>query len=237
MIITWQTQLLERADQNKREILNRFFKTAPGEYGYGDQFIGLTVPENRKISRTYHHADFNLILEMLQNPIHEFRLAALLALVEKYNRSKTDEARNEIAEFYISNCHLANNWDLVDLSTEYILGEEILKGRHIDDIISLSKSESIWERRCAVVATLTPVRKGQLDFAFDLCHRLIRDTKPLMHKAVGWVLRECGKKNRMRLETFLQNHISSISATTLSYATEKFSPEERTMWRTLRKNS
>lgn len=234
MINDWQKQLTDVADSDKVEVLNRFFKTAPGEYGHGDTFIGITVPENRKISKTYHHASFDEILEMLRHPIHEFRLAALLALVEKYKRAKTDSARDEIARFYISICHLANNWDLIDLSTEYILGEEILKGRHIDDAISLCQSDSLWERRASVVSTLTPVRKGQLDLALDLCHRLIADPEPLMRKAVGWVLRECGKKDRPRLEAFLTDHINDISAITLSYAIEKFSPDERAAWRNLR---
>lgn len=234
MIKHWQKQLNDVADSTKVEVLNRFFKTAPGEYGHGDTFIGITVPENRKISKTYHHASLDEILEMLHQPIHEFRLAALLALVEKYKRAKTDSARDEIARFYISICHLANNWDLIDLSTEYILGEEILKGRYIDDAIRLSQSDSLWERRAAVVSTLTPVRKGQLDLALNLCHRLISDSEPLMRKAVGWVLRECGKKDRSRLEAFLTEHINDISAITLSYAIEKFTPNERAAWRKLR---
>lgn len=231
MINDWQKQLTEIADLDKVDTLNRFFKTAPGEYGHGDVFIGLTVPENRKISKNYHQATFAEFSEMLASPIHEFRLAALLALVEKYRRSKSDGARDEIAKYYISICHLANNWDLIDLSTEYIIGEEILKGRHIDDIISLSQSDILWERRAAVVSTLTPVRKGRLNLAFDLCHRLISDPEPLMRKAVGWVLRECGKKDRSRLEAFLHDHIRDISAITLSYAIEKFLPNERAEWR------
>lgn len=230
----WKKQLLDAADPTKATHLSRFFKTAPGEYGHGDTFIGITVPDNRKISKTYHHASFDDILIMLRHPVHEFRLGALLALVEKYKRTKTDDGRDEIARFYISICHLANNWDLIDLSTEYILGEEILKGRHIDDAINLTRSDSLWERRAAVVSTLTPVRKGQLDLALDLCHRLIADPEPLMRKAVGWVLRECGKKDRSRLEAFLTDHINDISAISLSYAIEKFSPDERAAWRKLR---
>lgn len=234
MIKNWQSQLIAAADPVKIETLNRFFKTAPGEYGHGDTFIGLTVPDNRIISKNYHQASLDEISEMLVHPTHEFRLAALLALVEKYKRSKRDDDRETIARYFISNCHLANNWDLVDLSTPYILGEELLRSRHIDDAISLSRSHSIWERRSAVVATLTPVRNAQLDLAIDLCHRLISDPEPLMRKAVGWVLRECGKKDRGRLEAFLKHHIADISAISLSYAIEKFTPDERTAWRKLR---
>ncbi|MDE5553855.1 MAG: DNA alkylation repair protein, partial [Muribaculaceae bacterium] len=106
MIKDWQKQLNDAADSTKVEVLNRFFKTAPGEYGHGDMFIGITVPENRKISKNYHQASFDVILEMLRHPVHEFRLAALLALVEKYKRSKTDTVRDEISRFYISICHL-----------------------------------------------------------------------------------------------------------------------------------
>lgn len=237
MLKIWQDELTASASHDKIADLSRFFKTAPGEYAEGDQFIGLSVPDNRRISKKYFQADLSIITAMLDSEIHEFRLAGFLALVERYRKAKTDTDRRAITKFYLDNCHKADNWDLVDLSAEYIIGEELLAGRSADDILRLSSSPLLWHRRVAVVSTLMPVRKGRLDEAFEMCHRHISDTEPLMRKAVGWVLRECGKKDRRRLELFLDQHIDSISATTLSYATEHFSPAEREYWRTSRKAS
>lgn len=237
MLKIWQDELTASASHDKIADLSRFFKTAPGEYAEGDLFIGLSVPDNRRISKKYFQADLSIITAMLDSEIHEFRLAGFLALVERYRKAKTDTDRRAITKFYLDNCHKADNWDLVDLSAEYIIGEELLAGRSADDILRLSSYPLLWHRRVAVVSTLMPVRKGRLDEAFEMCHRHISDTEPLMRKAVGWVLRECGKKDRRRLELFLDQHIDSISATTLSYATEHFSPAEREYWRTSRKAS
>lgn len=234
MIQKWQTELREKSSPEKIEILNRFFKTGEGQYGEGDIFIGLTVPANREISRKYFDVDFHIIRSMLESPVHEFRLAALLALVERYRRSDIT-ARQTIARHYLDICHLANNWDLVDLSAPYIIGAELLAGRSDDDILVLSSSPLLWHRRIAVVSTLAPVRKGRLDLAFAMCRRHVTDPEQLMQKAVGWVLRECGKKDRRRLEQFLDDNIAAISATTLSYAIEKFTSEERDFWRSKRK--
>lgn len=237
MLKIWQDELTASASHDKIADLSRFFKTAPGEYAEGDRFIGLSVPDNRRISKKYFLADMSIITAMLDSEIHEFRLAGFLALVERYRKAKTDTDRRAITKFYLDNCNKADNWDLVDLSAEYIIGEELLAGRSANDILRLSSSPLLWHRRVAVVSTLMPVRKGRLDEAFEMCHRHISDTEPLMRKAVGWVLRECGKKDRRRLELFLDQHIDSISATTLSYATEHFSPAEREYWRTSRKAS
>lgn len=237
MLKIWQDELTASASHDKIADLSRFFKTAPGEYAEGDLFIGLSVPDNRRISKKYFQADLSIITAMLDSEIHEFRLAGFLALVERYRKAKTDTDRRAITKFYLDNCHKADNWDLVDLSAEYIIGEELLAGRSANDILRLSSSPLLWHRRVAVVSTLMPVRKGRLDEAFEMCHRHISDTEPLMRKAVGWVLRECGKKDRRRLELFLDQQIDSISATTLSYATEHFSPAEREYWRTSRKAS
>ncbi|MDE6702859.1 MAG: DNA alkylation repair protein [Muribaculaceae bacterium] len=236
MVDNWTRQLNERAKPEKISDLMRFFKCGPGEYAEGDIFIGLTVPDNRAVSRTFFDAPIEIIDSMIDNPVHEYRLAGLLALVERYRKTKDPVGRNEIARHYIEICHKANNWDLVDLSTEYILGHEIVAGRCLDDIERLSNSDNLWEQRVAIIATLTPIRQGELDLAFELCHRYISRPHPLLRKAVGWILRECGKKDRGRLEEFLAEHISEISATSLSYATEHFTPEARLKWRTLRKN-
>ena len=237
MLENWKHQLKEKAKPEKIDDLMRFFKTGPGEYAEGDIFIGLNVPDNRAISKKYFDAPIDIIDAMIDDPVHEHRLAGLLALVERYRKTKDQDERNNIAKHYVDICHKANNWDLVDLSTEYILGREILEGRCLDEIDRLSKSDNLWEKRVAIVATLTPVRKGQLDLAFELCHNYITLPHPLLRKAVGWVLRECGKKDQARLEKFIKNHIPEISATTLSYATEKFNPEQRKFWQLERRKA
>lgn len=237
MVEIWKQQLNEKAKPEKINDLKRFFKTGPGEYAEGDIFIGLTVPDNRSISRKFFDAPIETIDSMINDPVHEYRLAGFLALVERYRKTKDPEARHKIARHYIDICHKANNWDLVDLSTEYILGFEIMEGRCLDDIDRLSNSDNLWKQRVAIISTLTPIRNGKLDLAFDLCHRYISRPHPLLRKAVGWVLRECGKKDRARLEEFLSEHITEISATTLSYAIEHFTPEQRTYWRTRRKST
>lgn len=232
----WKLLLDEKSDPDKREVLQRFFKTGKGEYGEGDVFIGLSVPRNREISRMFHDSPLTDIDGMLTERIHEYRLAGWLALVERYRRAKTPEERQDIAAHYIARCHLANNWDLVDLSAPYIVGKELAEGRCGEDVRRLSLSENLWERRVAVVATLMPVRNGSCDMAYEICHVLIADRHPLIRKAVGWVLRECGKKDKQRLERFLDKNIDVISAVTISYSTEKFKAEEREYWRKRRKN-
>ena len=237
MLQKWQTELRSKSHPEKIEGFNRFFKNGKGQYGEGDVFIGISVPDNRAISRRYFDTPAEVICEMLDSPVHEFRLGALLAMVEKYRRAKDDSARRTIARQYIAVAHRANNCDLVDLSAPYIIGAELCAGRSRDDIDALSSSPLLWHRRIAVVSTLMPVRYGRLDEAFDMCGRHIADSEALMQKAVGWVLRECGKKDRSRLESFLERHIATISATTLSYATEKFNPDERVKWRGKRKSN
>lgn len=233
----WQTALRSVAKEEKIAILSSFFKTAPGEYGEGDIFIGVTVPDNRSVARAYSGSSIEVIAEMLDSPVHEFRLSALLALVYRYKKSKNIEEKNSIIDFYITNSHKCNNWDLVDLSAGYLLGEEIHAGRRIEQLKTLSTSPTLWHRRIAVVATLTSVRRGVLDLAIEQCTLHISDPEPLMQKAVGWVLREVGKKSEAALNAFLTKNISRISSITLSYATEKLDKPSRKAWQALRKQS
>lgn len=237
-LMQWQQELRVAAKPEKTAILSGFFKTGKGEYGEGDIFIGLTVPDNRSISRRYSALAFADIAEMINSHVHEFRLAGMLALVERYKTAKKHpEQREAVVEFYLANGHKANNWDLVDLSSPYILGHEIAEGRHIEDIDRLIESGNLWLQRIAMVAMLNPVMKhGDTSLATATASRLISHPHDLMRKAVGWVMREVGKKDAATLRGFLAEHISVISATTLSYATEKFSREERMQWRTLRRN-
>lgn len=236
MTAQWKSELAAAADSSKVDVFNRFFKTGPGEYGHGDTFIGISVPDNRAISRRYHDADIADIDSMIDDPVHEYRLAGLLALVERYRRNRHDDARQSIASHYVAVCHKANSWDLVDLSAPYILGHELTAGRNADTVRRLAASPVLWERRVAVVSTLTPVRNGDTDLAYELCDRLLTDPHPLMRKATGWVLRECGKRDRRRLDNFLETNIARISAITLSYAIEKHDKPERDRWRAMRRD-
>ncbi len=235
MVTQWQNELNQAADPSRKEILQKFFKTGKGEYGEGDIFIGLTVPANRSISKKYFDRPVEDITAMLQSPVHEHRLAALLALVEKYKKTKSASEKKTIADYYIHICRLANNWDLVDLSAPYILGRELAQNNYHDTVRRLVASECLWERRTAVVATLMCVRYRKLDLALEMCLKSLDDSEPLMNKATGWILREIGKKDIATLRRFLTDNIGRISSTTLSYATEKFDHTERAELRYMRK--
>jgi len=234
----WQSALREVARPEKVKILQSFFKTGPGEYAEGDIMIGVSVPDNRKISREFHDAPTEVIATMLKSEIHEFRLAALLALVRAYQKAKNNPDRREgIIKLYIANVARCNNWDLVDLSAPYLLGSELAAGRHNDDLAALSDAPLLWARRMAVVSTLHLVMKhGLTGEAIHQCRRHIADPEPLMHKAVGWVMREVGKKDLTALLAFLDENIATISATTISYATEKLPTSERRDWQQRRRN-
>lgn len=225
----WQGALDAVARPEKIKTLQRFFKTGPGEYAEGDVMIGVTVPDNRKVSQEFHDAPREVIEAMLRSAIHEHRLAALLALVRAYEKSRrTPERRDHIINVYLANVDRCNNWDLVDLSAPKILGPEIAAGRRLDEHAALSPSPSLWARRVAVVATLCPVMKhGQVEQAVEQCRLHVADREPLMQKAVGWVMREVGKKDLGALLDFLNDHIGVVSATTLSYATERLDAAKR----------
>ncbi len=233
-IETWQEELQRVAHSEKIPDLMRFFKTGRGEYGEGDIFIGIYVPDNRKISKGYAVLPLHEIGKMLDSPIHEFRLAGFLALVEKYRKSSSS-LKEEIADFYMDNCHKANNWDLVDLSTEYILGVEYAEGRRLDELDSLINSDNLWHQRVAMVAMLTPVRQGILDLPLSVADMLLEHPHNLMQKAVGWVLREVGKKDMTRLVDYININIHRMSSVTLSYATEKMSKDKRDALRLMRR--
>ncbi|MBK5721192.1 DNA alkylation repair protein [Dysgonomonas sp. Marseille-P4677] len=209
----------------KKEFLPYFFKTGKGQYGEGDKFIGVIVPDTRKVARKYKDISYNEITKLLDNEYHECRLCALLMLVERFKKTKGD-ARKEIFDFYLSKTTRINNWDLVDLSAKDIVGEYLIdKDRSI--LYRLAESTLLWDQRIAILSTFAFIKKGDLDDIFALSQKLLDHKHDLMHKAIGWMLREAGKKDKDRLCRFLDIYNKKMPRTMLRYSIEKFTPEER----------
>ncbi|MFH1649113.1 MAG: DNA alkylation repair protein [Candidatus Woesearchaeota archaeon] len=206
----------------------RFFKTGKGEYGEGDIFIGGSVPDIRKVAKEFVKADFKTIQALLNSKVHEERLCALLILVEQFKKADEKQKKNIIA-LYLKNTHNVNNWDLVDLSAPRILGEWLVNNdRKI--LYTFIKSKLLWERRIAVLATFAFIARSDFKDSMRLSELLLKDKQDLMHKAVGWMLREVGKKDKKTLETFLKKHHKVMPRTMLRYAIERFPPDERARW-------
>ena len=213
-------ELHEHADPGRTEVLQRFFKTGPGEYGEGDRFLGLRVPQLRALARAHRTLDRGSVLELLQSPWHEERLLALLILVEQYRRG-SGEDRETIYRTYLENTRYINNWDLVDTSAEHIVGA-YLDPAHLDPLDQLARSASVWERRIAIMATFRWIRQGKFGPTLKLAELLLHDPHDLIHKAVGWMLREIGKRDRVSEEVFLRRHYQEMPRTMLRYALERF---------------
>lgn len=214
------------ANPEKALLLQGFFKTGEGQYGEGDLFLGITVPQQRTISKTFKELPLTEIETLLHEPFHECRLTALIILVNRFKKTKTDADRKLIVDLYLRNTAYINNWDLVDLSACYILGEYLLdKDRSL--IYRLAESDSLWEQRIAVLTTFTFIRNE--DFADNLliAEMLLNHKHDLMHKAIGWMLREIGKRNKSILVDFLMQYSIQMPRTMLRYAIEKFPEEER----------
>ena len=232
MLKQLRKDLRKLANPKKANILQSFFKTGKGEYGEGDVFLGITVPEQRKVAVRYNlpagkagTLDFRNIQKLLNSKIHEERLVALLILVEQYK--KVDEAnKNKIFDFYLKNTKRINNWDLVDLSAPKIVGRHLLdKDRSI--LYKFARSANLWERRIAILATFWFINKLQFSDALKIGEILIKDKDDLIHKAVGWMLREIGKRNQKVEEDFLKKFYKIMPRTMLRYAIERFSEDKR----------
>ncbi len=203
----------------------RFFKTGPGEYGAGDIFAGLTVPECRALAKKSLALNLTEIKKLLTSPTHEVRLVGLLILTAQF-KAGDKKLKAKIFNFYLANLKGVNNWDLVDLSAPNIVGAYLLnKPKNI--LAKLVRSKNLWARRIAIVATLTFIRDGQLNETFKLTKLLLKDKHDLIHKAMGWMLRETGKKDLPALEHFLQTNYSSLPRTTLRYAIERLPTSKR----------
>ena len=205
--------------------LQRFFKTGPGQYGEGDVFIGVVVPHTRGIAKTNQQTPLTEISKLLKSKFHEARLCALLILTERFKKA-TEKDRKEIFEFYLKNASCVNNWDLVDLTCPTVVGEYLLD-KDRDILYKLAKSKCLWEQRVAIVSTYAFIRKNDFFDTLELSERLFTHKHDLMHKAVGWMLREVGKRDRDTLTGFLEENVTKMPRTTLRYAIEHYPESER----------
>jgi 3-methyladenine DNA glycosylase AlkD len=213
------------ASKEKAALLQRFFKTGPGQYGEGDKFLGVMVPSIRQVVKECRDSPLAEVVKLMRSPWHEERVCALLILVDKFEQS--DEAlRKKIYSLYLENTRYINNWDLVDLSAPKIVGP-YLDGGSRALLYRLVRSKSLWERRIAILATFPYIRKGDFADALSISEKLLADDVDLMHKAVGWMLREVGKKDVTVLEGFLKKHHRNMPRTALRYAIERFPEAKR----------
>lgn len=213
------------ADPSRVPVLQSFFRTGKGEYAEGDQFIGLTVPLLRAVCRECRDAPLAEIVELLQSPVHEDRLSALVLLVDAFKRG-SDEEKRRIYQLYLKNTARINNWDLVDASAPQIVGAW-LRDRSKAPLTRLAKSTSLWERRIAIVATQDFIRHGRLDETFRIADLLLDDRHDLIHKAAGWMLREAGKRDVQALRKYLDSRHQRMPRTMLRYAIERLPERER----------
>ncbi len=224
--------LKKLANPNKIKVLSSFFKTGPGEYGEGDIFTGITVPNQRKIAKKYQKLAKNDILQLLHSPIHEYRLTALIILVTQFEKGDKQK-QEEIYKLYLQNTKYINNWDLVDVTTPKIVGAYLLSHKSERKILyKLVKSKNLWERRIAVLACFTFIRDNDFIDILKISKLLLADKHDLIHKAVGWMLKEMGKKDTNKLRKFLDECAKTMPRTMLRYSIEKLDKQERKKYMT-----
>jgi 3-methyladenine DNA glycosylase AlkD len=217
--------LRRQASPRDARHLQRFFKTGPGDYGEGDRFLGLRVPALRAFARAFADLPHRDTVRLLRSPWHEERLLALLIMVRQYQRGDGAD-RKRIYRTYVTNTSYINNWDLVDLSAEHIVGAHLPPGKR-QVLDQLARSPDLWERRIAMLSTFHYIKHRDFADALRIARRLLHDDHDLIHKAVGWMLREIGNRDRAVEERFLQNHYRGMPRTMLRYAIEKFPEAKR----------
>jgi 3-methyladenine DNA glycosylase AlkD len=220
-----QAKLKQLGSKEKAKILQRFFKTGPGEYGEGDVFLGVKVPELRKLAKEYDGITIPQARRLLTSAIHEERLLSLFILVRKYQKGD-DPVKKEIYDLYLNHTEFVNNWDLVDGSAQHIVGA-FLMNKKKDPLYRLAKSEDLWERRISILSTFYFIKQDKLSETLKIAKILLTDKEDLIHKAVGWMLREIGKRHLQTEETFLKKYYQKMPRTMLRYAIEKFPEPKR----------
>lgn len=223
-----KTALQELSIPGKAEIMQTFFKTGKGEYGEGDVFIGVAVPDQRSVAKEfYNKISLVELSQILSSKVHEHRLTALLLLVYKFEKTKDQSLRKEMVDFYLKHTKYINNWDLVDTSCYKILGRYCFENQDSKLLDKLSESENMWEMRMAIVATMHHIKKGKFELTKAFALKNLKHPHDLMHKANGWLLREMGNKNETELLDFLNMHYKEMPRTCLRYAIEKLEEEVR----------
>jgi 3-methyladenine DNA glycosylase AlkD len=215
-----RAELREKADPAKAADLQWFFKTGPGEYGEGDRFLGMRVPDLRRLAKKYRDLSLDEIRELLSSTFHEERLLALFLLVHQYDQGD-ETTRAQIYRLYLKSTRHINNWDLVDSSAPHIVGRHLLD-RAKKPLFRLAKSKSLWERRIAVMSTFYFLRQGDFHDTFEIADLLLKDREDLIHKAVGWMIREVANRDLEAAEAFLKPRYDEMPRTMLRYAIEKF---------------
>ncbi|MBU1161244.1 MAG: DNA alkylation repair protein [Proteobacteria bacterium] len=218
-------RLKQLANKEKAEVLQRFFKTGPGEYGEGDVFLGIKVPDLRKVAKDFQDISTEDVIVLLESAIHEERLLALLVLVRKYVKGN-ETAKNKIYRLYLKKTKFINSWDLVDGSAHHIVGDYLMD-KNKAPLYRLAKSEDLWERRIAMLATFYFIKHGKYEETLKIARILLTDREDLIHKAVGWMLREIGKREMIFEEMFLKQHYKEMPRTMLRSAIEKFPEPKR----------
>jgi 3-methyladenine DNA glycosylase AlkD len=224
-----QKKLKELEDKEKALILQRFFKTKKGEYGHGDIFLGINVPELKKIAKDYYKIiSFNELLELITSKIHEERFISLQILLLKYEKAKSKNDKAQIIKFYLDNLKGVNNWDLVDVSCYKLLGNYILNFNEKKELLyEFAQSDNLWKRRISIISTFEFIRNDKFDDTLKIAKILINDKHDLIHKAVGWMLREIGKRDIICLENFLKEYYKIMQRTMLRYSIEKFNKDKK----------
>jgi 3-methyladenine DNA glycosylase AlkD len=218
---SFQRELRGKADPDKATALRRYFKTGPGEYGEGDTFLGIPVPVQRNIAKRYAALSLPELGTMLMSKVHEYRFSALEALVAKYEAGDLKE-RRQVARFYLAHARFVNNWDLVDTSASYILGKYLFTTGETRILRRLARSKNLWERRISIIATHHFIKNDSFEISLEIAAMLRNDPHDLIHKAVGWTLREVGKRSPLSEKEFLRMHASQMPRTMLRYAIELF---------------
>ncbi|HKG22792.1 MAG TPA: DNA alkylation repair protein [Blastocatellia bacterium] len=223
-----RARMRELADEERARVLKKFFKTGPGEYGEGDLFLGVTIPELRMLAKQYGSIRLKEVLALLASKYHEERMLALLMLIHAYSKGD-GPAKEKIYELYLKNTRFINNWDLIDLSAPRIVGD-FLFTRSREPLYTLARSASLWERRIAIMSTFHFIKKADYSDSLKISEVLLGDREDLIHKAVGWMLREIGKSDLAAEESFLREHYRMMPRTMLRYAIERFPEPKRQMY-------
>ena len=216
------------ATEERRKVNEWFFKTGKGEYGYGDIFLGVTAPDIRRIAKKFsQEISLQELTELIQSPIHEVRLCSLIILVNKYKKEDSER----IYQYYLKHLNSVNNWDLVDTSAPHIIGDYLYKNPEKSKILfKFSSSENLWVRRISIVSTFAFIKNNDFNTTLEITKLLLNDDHDLIHKAVGWMLREIYKRDELLIKRFLRQNYAQIPRTTLRYAIERMDKEERLLY-------